>query len=78
MALSQVEILQNPALFRLVKLQSASMLSIREEDPRASANFATQQRWLMSHVGLSLYFRGLSAGHAPTKSESKMLTIQET
>jgi hypothetical protein len=63
MALSQAEILQKPELFRLVKLQSASMLSMREEDPRGSANFATQQRWLMSHVGLALYFRGLSAGH---------------
>ena len=63
MALSQADILQNPELFRLVKLQSASMLSMREEDPRGSANFATQQRWLMSHAGLALYFRGLSAGH---------------
>ena len=63
MALSQAEILENPELFRLVKLQSASMLSMREEDPRGSANFATQQRWLMSHAGLALYFRGLSAGH---------------
>lgn len=63
MALSQSEIMQHPDLFRVVKLQSASMLSMREDDPRLSAAFATQQRWLMSHTGLALYFRGLNAGH---------------
>jgi len=62
MALSQAEIFANPGLYPVIKLQSASMLSIREEDARLSATFATQQRWLMSHVGLALYLRGLSAG----------------
>jgi hypothetical protein len=73
MALSQAEILQHPELFRLVKLQSASMLSMREDDPRLSAAFATQQRWLMSHTGLALYFRGLSAGHASGLHITKFL-----
>ena len=38
-------------------------MSIHDNLPRASALFASQQRWLMSHVGLALYFRGLSCGH---------------
>jgi hypothetical protein len=62
MALSHEDIFAHPELFHIVKLQSASMLSMREDDARLSAAFATQQRWLMSHVGLQLYFRGLSAG----------------
>lgn len=62
MALSQTEIFANPELYRIIKLQSASMLSMREDDMRLTAVFATQQRWLMSHVGLALYFRGLSEG----------------
>ena len=62
MALSQAEIFANPGLYPIIKLQSASMLSIREDDARLSATFATQQRWLMSHVGLALYFRGLNEG----------------
>lgn len=28
-----------------------------EGNPRASSIFATQQRWLMAHIGLALYFR---------------------
>ncbi len=36
------------------------MLQLFEYDPRLSATFATQQRWLMSHIGLSLYFRGMN------------------
>jgi hypothetical protein len=64
MALSQTEIFASPGLYPVIKLQSASMLSLREHDARLSAAFATQQRWLMSHVGLALYFRGLSAGTA--------------
>lgn len=62
MALSQADIFAHPELYRIIKLQSASMLSIREDDARLSSVFATQQRWLMSHVGLALYFRGLAEG----------------
>lgn len=32
------------------------------DSPRASAMFASQQRWLMSHVAMKLYFRGVSSG----------------
>lgn len=73
MALSQAEIFANPQLYPVIKLQSASMLSLREDDARLSAAFATQQRWLMSHVGLALYFRGLSAGTASGLHITKFL-----
>lgn len=73
MALSQTEIFANPELYRIIKLQSASMLSMREDDMRLTAVFATQQRWLMSHVGLALYFRGLSEGKTNGLHISKFL-----
>jgi hypothetical protein len=75
MALSQAEILEHPELFRLVKLQSAGMLSMRESDPRGSAVFATQQRWLMSHAGLALYFRGLKAGNGNALQITRFLDV---
>jgi AraC-like DNA-binding protein len=51
------EILAIPALHDYIQAQSASFLGMFEQDPRLSAVFATQQRWLMSHIGLSLFFR---------------------
>jgi hypothetical protein len=62
MALSRSDIYTNGDLLRIVKRQSSGMLTIADKDPRLSAAFATQQRWLMSHVGLALYFRGLVRG----------------
>jgi hypothetical protein len=60
LALSPDEILALPALHDHIQVQSASMIEMFGRDPRLSATFATQQRWLMSHLGLSLYFRGMN------------------
>lgn len=46
-----------PALHDQIQIQSASLIGMFEQDARLTAVFATQQRWLMSHIGLSLYFR---------------------
>jgi hypothetical protein len=62
MTLSKSDIFDNPELYRIVKMQSASLYAMRDRDPRLAAVFATQQRWLMSHVGAALYFRGLARG----------------
>lgn len=59
MALSKSEILENPALYGVIKVQSANLYAARGQDPRMAAVFATQQRWLMAHVGAALHFRGL-------------------
>jgi hypothetical protein len=60
LALSPDEILALPMLHDHIQVQSASMIRLFEYDPRLSATFDTQQRWLMSHLGLSLYFRGMN------------------
>lgn len=57
MALSRDDIFALPALHDQIQVQSASLLGMFEQDARLTAVFATQQRWLMSHIGLSLYFR---------------------
>jgi hypothetical protein len=72
-ALGVSEIYDNPALLRVVKTQSRGMLEIADRDIRLAAAFATQQRWLMSHIGLALYFRGLADGSAAGMHFSKYI-----
>jgi AraC-like DNA-binding protein len=59
--LSKRQILDHADLDRLLQRQSRALLSMFEHDSRLAAVFATQQRWLMSHIGLALYFRNATA-----------------
>ncbi|TPL12421.1 hypothetical protein FJ938_00690 [Mesorhizobium sp. B2-4-14] len=56
-ALHLEDIAAHPALHRYVQEQSQSLIRIYEESPRLASIFATQQRWLMGHVGLAMHFR---------------------
>jgi hypothetical protein len=40
-----------------IRRQAQSMLQLYEANRRLSSVFATQQRWLMAHVGFALHFR---------------------
>ena len=51
------DILAHPALERCVRIQAQTLLSAHGSSPRISSPFATQQRWLMGHAALALYFR---------------------
>jgi hypothetical protein len=57
MPLSVDEIASHPAALRGVQEQSRALIHIYETSPRLAAVFATQQRWLLGHVGLALHFR---------------------
>lgn len=57
MALNAEEIAGNPALHGLIRQQSQALVLAYEANPRVSAVFASQQRWLMAHAGLMLHFR---------------------
>ncbi len=57
MALNLEDIAGHPALHRFVQEQSLALIRIYEESPRLASIFATQQRWLMGHVGLAMHFR---------------------
>lgn len=50
------EIASHPALLGVLKTQAQALLEAYQRNPRISATFATQQRWLLAHVGVSLFF----------------------
>ncbi|UDL88596.1 hypothetical protein LGH82_26260 [Mesorhizobium sp. PAMC28654] len=57
MTLNLEDIASHPALHRYVQEQSLALIRIFEDSPRLASIFATQQRWLMGHIGLSMHFR---------------------
>ncbi|UDL88595.1 hypothetical protein LGH82_26255 [Mesorhizobium sp. PAMC28654] len=57
MTLTLEDIAAHPALHRCVRAQAQAMNQIYATNPRLSSVFATQQRWLMAHIGLALHFR---------------------
>ncbi|MBN9220459.1 MAG: hypothetical protein J0I79_21130 [Mesorhizobium sp.] len=57
MALTLEEIAGHPALHRSIRVQAQAMNRTYEINPRLASVFATQQRWLMAHIGLALHFR---------------------
>lgn len=62
MALTTEDILAMRLLYPQIRVQSGALIKMFESDARLAAVFATQQRWLMSHVGLKIYFGSLLAG----------------
>ena len=61
MMMTADEILAHPALEACVRGQAQALLSMQGSSPRISSVFATQQRWLMGHAALALYFRSEEA-----------------
>jgi len=57
MELTADDIAAHPALPAILRRQAQAMQQQYEANPRLSSVFATQQRWLMAHVGFALYFR---------------------
>jgi hypothetical protein len=49
-------IASHPALLLVLKMQSQALFQAYQQNPRVSSTFATQQRWLLAHIGLSLHF----------------------
>jgi hypothetical protein len=60
------DIASHPVLLSVLKTQSQALLEAYRHNPRISATFATQQRWLLAHVGVSLYFEESGAGKGMT------------
>lgn len=56
------DIASHPLLLSFVQEQSLALLKAYEDNFRLAAVFATQQRWLLAHAALGLYFRGNAAG----------------
>jgi DNA-binding MarR family transcriptional regulator len=49
-------------------MQSQALLRAYQLSPRVSSTFATQQRWLLAHVGLALHFEREEGGLGITNS----------
>jgi hypothetical protein len=57
MGLTADKIAGHPALDGCIRRQAQALVLAFEASPRLSSVFATQQRWLLAHVGAALYFR---------------------
>lgn len=78
MALTTDDILLHPALARSVRCQAQTLLAMHDATPRVSSVFATQQRWLMGHAALALYFRSRAADpRAGLLTERFLETVEE-
>lgn len=55
-------LLAHPRFDRVAHSLAGSFMAVQAAAPRLASQFSTQQRWLMSHAALSLYFRGLKIG----------------
>lgn len=62
MALTREDIESHPALHGCIREQSKALVQAFEASPQVSSVFATQQRWLLGHAALSLYFRSAGTG----------------
>lgn len=65
----------NPALHRCVRAQALALLEAFRADPRRSSVFATQQRWLMAHLGLALHFRRDPGDYRKQLTASRFLDV---
>ncbi|TJX11433.1 MAG: hypothetical protein E5W21_37320, partial [Mesorhizobium sp.] len=62
-------------MHRGVQEQSRALIQIYETSPRLAAIFATQQRWLMGHVGLALHFRRNPNDHHTALTLARFLKV---
>ncbi len=63
MSLSVEKLLANPDLHDAIRDQSRALLQVNEETPRLAAVFGTQQRWLLGHLAMGLYFSEVARGN---------------
>ena len=56
------DIAAHPDFLELVRSQSRALLLAYQDNPRLASVFATQQRWLLAHAGLALYFESGGSG----------------
>lgn len=71
MAMTAKTIASHPSLLRSIQEQSRALIHIYETSPRLAAVFATQQRWLLGHVGLAMHFR-----HIPGDRSTELTTAR--
>lgn len=65
MSLAVDQIAAHPQFLSFLRAQSRALLQIYNASPRLSGVFATQQRWLLAHAALAIFFESASTerGH---------------
>ena len=66
-----IALARHAGLLPALRRQSQALLDAYRTNPRVSSTFATQQRWLMAHVGLALHFA--SDGENPGLTNARFL-----
>lgn len=69
------DIAGHPALPVCVRAQALAMQQAYQGNPRASSVFATQQRWLMAHIGLALHFRRDSSDYRKEMTAARFVDV---
>lgn len=77
MALGFEDILAHPGLPTTMREQSRTLVDLHDSAPRLAAAFATQQRWLLAHIALSIHYRSVAQGAAPGVILARYLDIAE-
>ena len=72
-ALSADEIARHPGLHAAIRQQSQQLLQAYDGNPRLSAVFGTQHRWLMGQAALALAFRAVASGEGPGVRGARIL-----
>jgi hypothetical protein len=75
MALNSDDIAGHPALHPCVRAQARALIQTFEANPRLASVFATQQRWLMAHIGLALHFRRESGDYRKEVTVARFIDV---
>src|SRR5215475_5512673 len=73
MALSADEIGRHPRVHAAIRQQSQQLLQAYDSNPRLSAVFGTQHRWLMGQAALALFFRAATSGQGRGVNGARIL-----
>jgi hypothetical protein len=75
MAMTAETLLAHPGLRASLRQQASLLAQAYDANPRVGTVFATQQRWLMAHIGLALSFRAGTPGRPGSVSNSQFFDV---
>jgi hypothetical protein len=75
MAMTAETLLAHPGLRASLRQQASLLAQAYDANPRVGTVFATQQRWLMAHIGLALAFRAGTPGRPGSVSNSQFFDV---
>ncbi|OJT97034.1 MAG: hypothetical protein BGN83_11880 [Rhizobium sp. 63-7] len=75
MALTALELVTHPRFYECIREQSRMLLGMAAQNARHASVFSTQQRWLLAHLGLSLYFERTAANPAGGLINARFLEL---